>query len=636
MSCFRPLPHHFWCALIFALTLAIPSTSSARTCAEFSSDSFLNCPDGANCWFDAGQSITRRLNYYVESSMASAFRACTPTGGDSALTDTELRSVIHTAANIFNESASATPLVYRGSLSGYDDYNLATICDNVEKPAIYIHHKYCGGTTSSSCTVGGIASVFDIEHPTNNSCDGVIAIGIYSNKVDPAGCSHANSVDWRLGSQEVPATNPSGGYKVPFLGIMVHEFGHALGMAHSELVSEENSVMYDDFSAHGWPDIAQKRPHLWPYDRECLNPGNEQRGNQYRWVRRTGSPTTWTSANTSQSFTSKMFFSGGYFSDTTSTPQYGYFDDTALIYGTAPTRFSSESFVNLSGSNLPQYPSNMPVLFSPIENGSYHDMRANYLLDQASYDPPLVKYSRTSNMFDSSINGTYRECLNSTCSSSSNVSSHMPMTATQDPYSGNTVHAQVITTRPYSDLAYGRIKIYPGFHTSGSFISPNKLRTGSILPNTNLPTNTSNWSYQAETNFAPGIACAPNRNTWSYNCLVAWHDKGALNGSILYRYFRINSSNQIEWHSTTYRRSGAYTESSVSAAFANGRFWLGWKTRSYPRRIQAVESKSSGYASWESTDSWQDIYAVSPPAFLYRPSSTNDGAMMMWQVAGGY
>jgi hypothetical protein len=100
-----------------------------------------------------------------------------------------------------------------------------------------------------------------------------------------------------------------------------------------------------------------------------------------------------------------------------------------------------------------------------------------------------------------------------------------------DPYSDTDVMVSV----RFTDLvAGGQIFVHPGFFNA------TRLFPGAMLgaANTTHTASLSNplFDYSFQTDFAPGVACAPDRSVFPYNCILAWNDRMVPNGRIHYTY----------------------------------------------------------------------------------------------------
>jgi len=247
-----------------------------------------------------------------------------------------------------------------------------------------------------------------------------------------------------------------------------------------------------------------------------------------------------------------------------------------------------------------------PILFSPFEwSGSNHNHRINFNSTQSTtHDPPLLKYQRSDNFFVQYGAGQYTEARSG---GDVNLRSHIPLVAAWDATSGNTVFVSVDTGR--SLATQGEIRVHPGF--IGSYYY-NKIREGSIVSdNRNAPADSygthPTFAYTLKTDVTPAVACADTRATLSYNCLLAWQDRGIPDGKILYTYFRINlSTNAVVWRPGTpnvWVRSGSNTVSNLSAAYFEGKFWLAWKKTEAGTDV--AWTNTSTYTGWSTVVEYQ-------------------------------
>lgn len=270
-----------------------------------------------------------------------------------------------------------------------------------------------------------------------------------------------------------------------------------------------------------------------------------------------------------------------------------------------------------------------PVLFSRAAYPS-DGVRINYTWDSSTSDPhpPEARYRRSTDMWDSSVWGRYRRCLDANCNSSENISSSVPVVSAYDPYSDTDV---VVTVADTDDVNGGQIVVHPGF------ASVTRLNLGAELNSSNTSMTPSSgkplFFYSFQTDFTPGVACAPNRSEHAYNCVLAWNDRMRLNGRIMYTYFRVNGSNQIEWQGTAWSRAGTLTASNVSAGYFSDAFWLGWKAWTNPHKVAWTMNQGGGYTAWTSVDTETRASIVDPPSFAYVADDSSIGGTMIWTEA---
>jgi len=206
-------------------------------------------------------------------------------------------------------------------------------------------------------------------------------------------------------------------------------------------------------------------------------------------------------------------------------------------------------------------------------------------------------------------------CSSSACTYTTVLQTHLPLASAYDPVTDITVFATIKTDR--NSGAFGFVKIHPGLNGT----SNNHLEPGSWKPSGNLPTRDpapSLFPYDGTTDTGVGLACAkPGTGVVAYNCLLAWVDRGGLNNAILYRYFRLNPgvSGGVEWHSSTYRLSGAFSASNVSAAYFDQKFWLTF--RNDTGNVVVMRTPSTSYSSWSTATTTNSGDVVDPPTFLY-------------------
>ena len=625
---------------VACLTFCLTSNANAQATGDCVRFPFLDdCPGGPNCAYEEpGSSKHGVIHYYVEDDMAADLRACTPQTEDNQLTEQQLRSVIHNAAEVWNTQSRGRALHYRGALAANETTPANTLCSLMtQKPAFFITHRSCfnpdGDNTCSNSNGDTLAAqILRIGTAGIDECEDAFEITIYGKRTGSVGgsCSilgQNQPIRWLLGSDDGPDT-VGGVTDRSLLRSLVHEMGHGLGLIHpgGTIVDSDPSNPNTIRSIMLGPNS----PHLWEWDKKCVSEEqgfNGGRDTRYFYVERAPNVQNFSSLKLRNEIDVRGMLSGGYVRNT-SSDRYGLYQDTAFIHSFAGTNgslyFGTNEYMPSDIWNLHV----APHIYSPLEldvvtNGS----RMNLLQDsttspQTAINPPVLQYARSGDNFDS-ISGPfdYFECetANGTCNTLALLRSNVPMVSAWDPVSGNTVYARVDTEPPSHLGDSGRIFVHPGHWAGTSFAN---LRPASPLPHQITGPN-GNWDYESRTHFAPAIACADFTNAnFQHNCILAWHDRGSLNEAILYTFFSVDASDSIDWHNLTYRRNGsiATTTSHVSAAFVDDQIWLSWEDNNEPQRVWAVANNLNSYTDWDDSNAYSLArdYVVDPPTFLYQ------------------
>lgn len=580
------------------------------------------------------------ISYYVHEDFASKMVECSPVyNSNDPVTTLHATGVIKHAAELWNLYALGTPLVYRGSVS---DYNLEAFCNNParKKPAILIDYRV-------GCAFGGegVECREDCDNHGDGNCNGNFSC-VSSNCIDGVlayirsveGCDDAMQIVF-VGDPNFAHSCGSGGVSYDLndvsagvlsqqsfslLKVAVHELGHVLNLGHpGGAESGMMSSSYQDFSP-------ARHPHKW--DKDCiLHPdSNNHRSVRYRHQSfRNGS---WNDMK-SHSYTTRRapvvdgswwdHFSKDYIYsllDATSAAGFFFFDYYFPASASGNLEFgaiTSSTNVNDFKMNVDSAPSFFSVGNSPVVLND--DQRIAYNQHGHSLtnviDPPRLRYMRSQNMFQSSTTGTFSQCGNVSCTSISEIRTSIPLSHTFDQSSKNDIFVTVQETDKHNG---GIISVHVGMDLV------NRMGYGFEMnvSNTTLPSSNSYWQYTHLTDFKPAIACAPNREQFDFNCLLAWAPRGALNGGVLYTYFHYdNDDEKVYWHGAAYRRGGALTRSHVSAAWFDDTFWLGWKHWTYPARAKRSYNTGTGYGSWSTAEDpgGNQLTMVDPPTFFYPP-----------------
>jgi hypothetical protein len=309
----------------------------------------------------------------------------------------------------------------------------------------------------------------------------------------------------------------------------------------------------------------------------------------------------------------KGFTSGNMLRRSQTQNYFGLFEDGDVRYGSsAGPSYDLTSWGPPSPDSLYQLFIG-PSLMSPVEKaGTDQRHRINYN-NPAGVDPPALRYVRSDNIFEANDPwGNYRSCESWTnCLSAPVLRSHVPLLSTYDPQSDVTVFAHVETDRD-SQADHGVIYLHPGFRGSSNYLLSPGSRTADFI-------QAPSGGYTLRTDAAPALACSsddlsPNE---PYNCLLAWTDRGEMNGRVLYTWFRVNSSGRLEYDGRVYVRSWAYSAGNVSAGIASdGSFLLAWKT-SRPSDVAYTVNAGACRTCWGSVTKLGRERVVDAPTWLY-------------------
>ena len=421
---------------------------------------------------------------------------------------------------------------------------------------------------------------------------------------------------------------------------MIHEFGHILGLGHPEDLNGVNPVggdalMQGSATVNDLEDFS----HVYPWDTDCSDDTqtNSHRSRrriiEYRYQGFTSTGTQYSSVISNGTDIVKGFLYGNYMYDDMDRYAGLFFDDkisTDIISTSGSVSLTNRStFGDEDLLNPRLYFA--PVLMTPLEktgDNDSHRINFNFQvdLDYLDYDPPQIRYFRSDNFFASEYAGSfqYEQCSDGNCTVDVGIESHIPFVSAWDDHSGNTIFVKVGTDRNYT--GHGEIDVFPGFHSSTNGLQlkpPSRLSTNRTSPTDSF----ADFSYTRKTDVAPGVACAPDRNNFDYNCMIAWVDRGIMQGRILYTYFRIDN-NAIVWSPNhgVFVRSGTSSFSHISAAFFNGSFWLAWKTIDGDINYCRTDSNET---DWDPIVSLSRTKVVDPPTWTYVPEDTKE-SLLVW------
>ena len=244
--------------------------------------------------------------------------------------------------------------------------------------------------------------------------------------------------------------------------------------------------------------------------------------------------------------------------------------------------------------------------------------------------PPTVKAVISTDFFDDvNMDETFHICENQTCTETSPLQSSVPIAHTRDHDSDLDIMVTVTDTDQHLG---GQINVHPGMEDGST------IRAGSTVSEENTefprPEGYTYFPYRPLTDFKPAVACGKN-TLYEYNCLLAWAPRGALNGRIVYTYFRYDSENDaIDWLGEAWGRAGSRTRGHVSAGWFEDKFWIGWKDWVRDHTVKRTHSIEPGcYTCWsdaEAPDNPAPTGIVDPPTFYYPPYSMPVEAGWSW------
>lgn len=596
-----------------------------------------------------------KVRLYVESDFAAELNSClaklavsSPTEG---ISEFHVRQVVRAAADTWTRAARGSYFTYQGTVNADDGAAACSQMGSSSTPRIFINYRegcfVSGGACSQSAW--GVAT-------TITGCANAYMVTIYGDGtgwMSNEDCGGSSIRDYRVDGQD----GHQNGVR-DLQGLLLHEIGHSLDFGDdpgfASIMSRSTGVL-NASTGRVW------RRHLYPRDLDCVDDSYGHRGLRslrYRW-RGLKSDGTWWSSGTGSGETAKAAISGGFLRSTSVNKYYGLYEDDLLrrtwvgTNGTLVFNYSN----SLSNGYKVQDLYYSPVQFSPEEKSGTDQAHRLHFAQRwtapppttaniGTIDPPRWFYLRSDDFFASGVSTNYRECSNAGCSSQTDIRSHVSLVAAYDEVSDTSVFASVDTSR-YLDqtdvslTSHGQIKVYPGFN-SGNHL----LRTADTLSNAGgVPADpydglggNPNWNYTQRTDVAPALACAPPEAGWTYNCLLAWVDRGTPDFKVLYTYFRINpTTKDIEWKSLAvppyfqdvWAIADAMTYSHISAAFFNGRFHLAWKS-TYP-------GADVEYTSTSTMTGWDPMIYISnsggvvdPPTWGYVPTQQDREIGLIW------
>ncbi|MFU8803709.1 MAG: hypothetical protein ACNA8W_07875 [Bradymonadaceae bacterium] len=591
-------------SVTFACFLVFLSFSSVAVALPLYSDSeckkTFNVPSG---WLT---SSPKALYYYVKSDFAEKLRTCSPDPDDDAVIEQHhATAVVKQAAEIWNLQARGLPLIYRGWTSQSE----SDFCANqsIDEPAIYIDFRE-GCLLPSSCqgpfcddtdcldSVGSIRKIPD--------CNKAVRVTIWGDKTTLNSCS-SDARNFRLNS--ILASNFNNPQQRSLIRVMTHELGHALNLGHPEGTIYDNghSVMSP---TNRW----DPGRHLFYWEKDCVDDPGVSGGRSVRHHYKSFALNNWSSISNHYYPTNRGHWSGHFWwSGVPAALTYALYASPYVEYGLANEFYGYPSYASLPSmlTNL----DTIPVFTAQGTPTQYSYQRIIYTWANSLTNiyPPEVRYHRSDDFFENWGWGQFHRCTNTSCSSHAQVFSNFPLSTAYDPHTGTDIFVRLHNT---GARLGGNIMVHPGLSSTW------RVNHGSYLSvlNTNMPETGSTpvkefWSYTGRTDALPGVACAPNRETFAYNCLLAWVDRGAPTGRVLYTYFRIVNGT-VEWHGEAWARGGSLTVGPVSAAYAHGRFWMAWKSWHNPSKLTTTYTSNS-YTGWSTVEETNRSMMVDPPSF---------------------
>lgn len=562
-----------------------------------------------------GPSNNTEIFVYVENDFAAEMTSCTPRSDD-AITENDVRSLIEETMEKWNQQSTGATFHYGGIVT---DGNPTSACAGTQmpkRPAVLVNFRigckdFTGACQSGSATVSQATS----------DCGGITVWG----DPDSLDSCDANAYNWNMDAR-ANGTWANDGRRLRTA--LLHEFGHMQEIGHptGDPANSDAAIMLGP--------VTKQRPsagHLLSYDKDCALIEWRKRSLEYNHMWALDSYEYY-GAGTHSYPTARGFASGGavrtdpYDNYDLYDPEpeiiYGLYTDHWLDYGIANSigygGFTFSSWNSLDTKLTDAHV--MPTLsFHDYEHSSLGRIIGSRMVVHQEgyaagvyYEPPRLLSGYSTDLFSGTSQLKLTRCTNSTCSSSTQVKSHLPLAITYDPESDLMITVRVDTAH-VGNFQRGSIWVHPGFY------STSKLNQGSKLSSmTTQPPSESHpfFEYAMETELPLGVACTSRTDTYPFNCLLAWSDRGIYNGRILYTYFRVGSNGGIDWHPNSWARSGSQTNSGVQAAYGWERFRMTWKKRFGADTVEYT-STMGDYTSWTWPQERSAAGIVDIPTYLY-------------------
>ena len=295
--------------------------------------------------------------------------------------------------------------------------------------------------------------------------------------------------------------------------------------------------------------------------------------------------------------------------------------------------------------------------------------------DISLLDPPTLAFVGGEQPGSTDVSGTLWACADaSTCSLFTDdweeVESHASLRAAWDPVSEQTLFVSVrtrdcassTTNYAFSNLSAtdrcGQIRVYPG---STGFVPGMLLKAASLLDDSvatpltyDVAADSESYTYTATTNTTPAIACAPSPDGVAdgmSNCILSWVDSGTPDGHILSISFYIDGDEVVfdslaqrvepyyrydneegERSALRYEVAPLQSQSDLSMSYADGRFWLAYKSAE-----QGTEGAVGiAWSAYRNLDTWQyqetliDEITAEAPGWLYDPREDQREQVLFW------